>query len=375
MTLKKLLSFLLVISLTLSLSACTEGFKKFLSDSKKEVKAALDEAKEILKNPTDKITSDSFKATADDINEEVKEDTEITQKSINIIDSNAKELIINTNHTPVYAENFLQFSTLNENERKLYNVLVFSAIHFTNEVNVSYLKIPVDDIERIYKRFCADNPQFFYIARNFAYSYDISNDTVVKIRLYYTDGETTDVIDKNGKLTTTADRGSIRYKINYLNKVVAQILQNISADADQVTKEKATHDFLCNYVTYDKNVDVLDTDDEETVSDVFTVYGALCNGKAVCEGYAKAFQYLCNLVGINASRVIGESEGVGHMWNTVCIDGVWYHTDVTWDDTDKKKIIYDYFNLSTKQINKDHTITDKFLYVPECTAKFNKSFS
>ena len=370
---KKTLSFLLVIALTFSLCGCSETVKRILDDSKKEVKAALDEAKEIFKNP-DALSTDSFSATADDINENVKEDTEITQNSINLIDDNANEIIVNTNHTPVSSENFLQFSSLTENEKKLYNVFVYSAIHFTNVVNVSYLKIPVDDIERIYKRFRADNPQFFYIARNFAYSYDADHDTVIKIRLYYTDGNTTDVIDKKGNLTTTADRDVIKYKYNLLNKTASQILKTIPSDIDDVLKEKAIHDYLCNNVTYDKDIDVDKLNETDSVSDVFTAYGAICYKKAVCEGYAKAFQYLCYMVGINASQVIGESENVGHMWNLVSVNGVWYHIDVTWDDEQKKKIIYDYFNLTEKQILKNHKITDDFLYIPKCDTKFNNIY-
>ena len=364
------------MSLTFSLTACTDSFKKFLSDSKKEVKAALDEAKEILKNPDINNFSDTFSATEEDINEDVKEDTEITENSINIINRNLSEIITNTNHKTISSQDFLQFSTLNEKEKKLYNVFVYSAINLTNVVNVKYLKFPVDDIEHVYKKFCADNPQFFYIARNFAYSYDKTNNTVVKILLYFTDGKTTDVIDENGKLTTTADRDSIQNKINYLNNAVADILKNIPADTNDVLKEKAIHDILCDIVTYDKSIDISKIKPGETISDVFNAYGAICEGKAVCEGYTKAFQYLSYLVGINASRVSGESESVGHMWNSVSINGVWYHIDVTWDDVEskKKKLRYAYFNLTTKQIEKDHTITDEFLYVPKCDTKFNNIY-
>lgn len=58
----------------------------------------------------------------------------------------------------------------------------------------------------------------------------------------------------------------------------------------------------------------------------------------VCEGYARAFQVLCNELQIPCVLVDGKAIGyVGeepedHMWNYVMIDGGWYAADVTWND-------------------------------------------
>lgn len=53
----------------------------------------------------------------------------------------------------------------------------------------------------------------------------------------------------------------------------------------------------------------------------------------VCEGYAKAFQYLCDLSGIDCYTVNGMMAGGtgagGHMWNIVPLDGQNYLVDVT----------------------------------------------
>lgn len=57
----------------------------------------------------------------------------------------------------------------------------------------------------------------------------------------------------------------------------------------------------------------------------------------VCEGYAKAFQYLCNLNGLTCYTVTGEMDGgtgAGiHMWNIVTLDGYNYLVDLTNSDT------------------------------------------
>ena len=59
--------------------------------------------------------------------------------------------------------------------------------------------------------------------------------------------------------------------------------------------------------------------------------------KVVCEGYSKAFQYLCDLSQFDADitcyNVIGTINGGSHMWNIVRIDGKSYLADVTNSDT------------------------------------------
>ena len=61
--------------------------------------------------------------------------------------------------------------------------------------------------------------------------------------------------------------------------------------------------------------------------------------KVVCEGYAKAFQYLCDLTFKNqdgrpsSALVSGKMDGGDHMWNVVAIGGRNYLVDVTNCDT------------------------------------------
>ncbi len=58
--------------------------------------------------------------------------------------------------------------------------------------------------------------------------------------------------------------------------------------------------------------------------------GALVNQTSVCEGYAMAYSYLLDQVGIR--NYYCQSELINHGWNILYIDGVKYHVDVTWDD-------------------------------------------
>lgn len=58
----------------------------------------------------------------------------------------------------------------------------------------------------------------------------------------------------------------------------------------------------------------------------------------VCEGYSKAFQYLCDLSDITCYTVTGDMDGGtgagAHMWNIVEQDGRYYIADITNSDTD-----------------------------------------
>lgn len=77
---------------------------------------------------------------------------------------------------------------------------------------------------------------------------------------------------------------------------------------------------------------------EEGAAYIRNPYGALVNGKAVCEGYARAFKMVMDRLGVACVLVQGYSQGEGdgyeaHMWNYVQVDGAWYAVDVTWNDT------------------------------------------
>ena len=77
--------------------------------------------------------------------------------------------------------------------------------------------------------------------------------------------------------------------------------------------------------------------DEYYLNDSYKAYGALVNHKAVCSGYAKAFDLLAKTCGLSSTVVTGEainSENLNgpHAWNQVYLDGEWYNVDVTFED-------------------------------------------
>lgn len=87
-------------------------------------------------------------------------------------------------------------------------------------------------------------------------------------------------------------------------------------------------------------------------------YGALCEGGAVCDGYAGAFAYLCGKAGIQNVSVMGEAGGEYHTWNKVLCGGKWYNVDVTWDDpvmNFRESQSYNYFMIDDGIMGLTHT--------------------
>lgn len=135
-------------------------------------------------------------------------------------------------------------------------------------------------------------------------------------------------------------------------RAAREIMENITPNMDDYDKLKYIHDYL---------VLNCENDTESPYSD--TIYGALVQKKALCEGYAKAFSYLCNLAGIENTIVTGETN-VPHMWNMVKLGGNWYHVDVTWDNPDDALhkeypdvILYQYFMVTDSVIENNHKIS------------------
>ena len=84
------------------------------------------------------------------------------------------------------------------------------------------------------------------------------------------------------------------------------------------------HEWLVQNIAYDR--EHLNDD----VQDDHNLRGALLEGTAVCDGYAKTYALTLRKLGITG--VLVTSKDIGHAWNMVELDGNWYQVDCTWDD-------------------------------------------
>ena len=147
---------------------------------------------------------------------------------------------------------------------------------------------------------------------------------------------------------------------------LSEYIQTIESVKDYIVNNTTGTEYQKILKVHNYLVDTINYEDTISKNNIHNIYGALVNRECVCEGYAKAFMYLLNSMGIDCVVVIGtgtNSENVteSHSWNYVKVDGIWYAVDVTWDDpiiinggklSDKNR--YRYFLKGSTNFNQNH---------------------
>lgn len=310
-------------------------------------------------------TSDRVVVNVEDVpidKDEIK-DIEISTPDIDT------EIKVESSHKGISSSSYYQYLQLNSTEKAIYNQLVEAIKSTTNMVKITGYSLSYDKGLSLLQKVIADNPQFFWVSKSTSILYDSKTGNITAFVLYYTDGITTDQTDEYFNVTKTANRNTISNQITAVNNKTKNILKLIPVDASDIEKEKIIHDYIIENLVYDTAAANKDYEYGDTMPHAFDLYGAICEKKAVCEGYTKMFQYLCYAVGINSTQVFGVSGGTNHLWNTVKIDNQWYQIDLTWNDNSlDESTYYGYFNITTNEMKKDHTIDTTVLSVPNCTA-------
>ncbi|MBP3389160.1 MAG: hypothetical protein J6K98_04710 [Clostridia bacterium] len=212
--------------------------------------------------------------------------------------------------------------------------------------------ITVEELAVVYQCYRRDYPQHFWLGNGYSISYTSQNDKQIVLEwLPKTE-------NNEAYLITTAEKNTAQAK---WDRAVKEALNGVTASMTAYERELKIHDNLIARCAYD-----------ETQESAYchSAYGALVEGKAVCEGYSRAFQYLLYQVGIPCLIAEGQSHGQGHAWNMAQIDGSWYHVDVTWDDplSDTPSLYHGYLNLNDGWIREDHTVEQKGYPLPAATA-------
>lgn len=182
-----------------------------------------------------------------------------------------------------------------------------------------------------------DHPEIFWLKSDFEY---IDNDDSTSLFLSYS------VQPDN------SDPDRLKKAKEKFNKTVDKIIDGAPKNATDYELEIYANDYLVENCVYDKEA----AETEDIAGHENDAYGALVENKAVCEGYSRAFQLLCNRLGIDCISVSGTADGEPHGWNNIKLDGEWYEVDVTWNDTDgdTEFPIYEYFNLPSDKFSESH---------------------
>ena len=216
-----------------------------------------------------------------------------------------------------------------------------------------------EEYQTAIEAFTYDNPDVFYIDVTKIY---INIETIQKIFSTKYNVYINSAKDPTYLLDGFTSKEQIDQCESQVIAVKNQILNQIAGKND-IEKMRYIHDYLVDTIEYDQTFGE---------KNIYNIYGALVSKTCVCEGYAKASQYLLNEAGLENIIITGtatNSDGKteNHAWNYVNIDEKWYAIDTTWDDPIivgggklTNTIRYRYFLKGSSTMNKNHFISTKF---------------
>ena len=144
-------------------------------------------------------------------------------------------------------------------------------------------------------------------------------------------------------------------QLEAVNSEVKEVLADLKVKGkSDYQKVKLIHDFIVNNTRY------------QFTSNCYSAYGALVEGKAVCQGYAQLAYKMLTEAGLKCYTITGKANnGSGtqsHAWNMVRVGKKWYYLDVTWDDPTGggDMLRYDYFLVGKSRFEKNHKASAEF---------------
>lgn len=266
-----------------------------------------------------------------------------SDKERNLLENTSSDAFVSRDISPeIGRTNFLN---LTQDQKTVY-AIIHEEIQ---QMNSEEIRVPDtitdNELQDAFNAYVDDYPESFWLRRSFNI---LTRNNKKYIQLEYC---CEDLDQKN-------------LYLDLFNSSLAEAKSLINNMQSEYEAELILHDWLLSKCEYDNEAANLGYDSNESA---YSAYGALVEGKAVCEGYARAMQLLLNNIGIETTLISGVAgeDKQPHMWNIVTINENKYHLDPTWDDIDDKQdVSHIYFNVSSDVISRTH---DEFIWV-DCSS-------
>lgn len=243
------------------------------------------------------------------------------------------------------------YERLSEEEQRLYN-LMYECIS-TRKDSVELGGANKDTVKKVHEVIRREHPELFYGCLSYKYGYLFDEGRVRTFEPVYT--------------LTEKEYRNMLSEVEESTKGIIEKAKKVKDEQGEYEAELLIHDWIIDTTEYFN-------DDNQKIGKGYasfrTITGVFLEGKANCMGYASAFTYLLQKVGIRSVNVTGKatnSKGATepHEWNLVEIDGKWYHVDVCWDDPTSEddarpRKVHDYFNLTSKEMGITREVRNKY---------------
>lgn len=213
-------------------------------------------------------------------------------------------------------------------------------LKFNEKIDIWKFDVPYSKAHMLFRFIDDEMVDCFHIEVKTAYGYESGNLKYLYMTYMYSESEYDE-------------------KLQIWEETIDEMLDGIIGNDSLTDIQKALliHDRIIVHCEYDYKNYLDGTLPRKSYSES----GVLIDGRAVCQGYAEAYMYLLELVGIDS--ILCSSDALDHVWNIVYIDNEGYYVDVTWDDPVwdvSGRVFHDYFLCSYEDeiFRKKHNVAD-----------------
>ncbi|MGT2887975.1 S-layer protein [Streptococcus didelphis] len=250
-------------------------------------------------------------------------------------------------------KDYYYFNQLSNEEKENYLILRKKASQFKDTISLS--PASSESIFKTIDAFVMDNPDLYWLT-SAPYKIESSSSNV------FVEFEVPeDAKETYGRLQ---DIG---------NQILAQ-----APKEDDYQKVLYFYNYIIKNTDYNKEAfDAFKSGDEALVAQNQDIKSVFMDHLSVCNGYAQAFQFLCQKAGIESLYVRGSvtsaqsQEEVRHAWNLVKLKNKFYAVDSTWGDPvfennlsghNQEAINYNFLCLPDKILNISHKASSDITY-------------